>query len=247
MERKKKISAGIGPVCPEKCKNCDSTFRVSVLLFLLFTHTRYQVGGPFWDQPLHNVEFLTNVINYLNSSSEEEFRTHKRLLGLLSVAREELDCPFFFDYHSMCKRVKVSVPKLITFSSAILSLGYKLSPTHCTPNGLKTNAPPEALWSILRAWRKQCHNTKSIDALSQYTVAYKILSRGDEEEEKKVDFTHRSDAIAKSADIPRFLPNPRISNPLIPFLPLSEKNWGPGTKAGKKRYSDDTKNRFHFA
>ena len=37
----------------------------------------------------------------------------------------------------------------------IASAGYRVSSTHCTPLGVKTDAPASAIWDIMRCWAEQ--------------------------------------------------------------------------------------------
>jgi hypothetical protein len=38
--------------------------------------------------------------------------------------------------------------------SAIMNANYQVSYSHCNKNSIKTNAPPELIWSILKEWIK---------------------------------------------------------------------------------------------
>jgi hypothetical protein len=38
--------------------------------------------------------------------------------------------------------------------------GYRVSSTHATPLAVKTDAPPEVIWDVMRAWVKKQGNEK---------------------------------------------------------------------------------------
>ena len=37
-------------------------------------------------------------------------------------------------------------------SSALANGGYDISSSHCNKQAVKTNAPPEFMWDVMRAW-----------------------------------------------------------------------------------------------
>jgi tRNA G26 N,N-dimethylase Trm1 len=37
-------------------------------------------------------------------------------------------------------------------SSALLNAGYKVSSTHCSKEGVKTDAPSHVMWDIMKGW-----------------------------------------------------------------------------------------------
>lgn len=89
------------------------------------------------------------------------------LKGVLYAVSEELqdmDSVLFYHLPSMCKLLKCSVPTLVKFQSAIMNAGYGVSQVHCTPVGVKTNAPPHVLWDILRAWVRET-NPKMVSSI----------------------------------------------------------------------------------
>ncbi len=41
--------------------------------------------------------------------------------------------------------------------------GYRVSGTHANPLGLKTDAPPEVMWDIMRCWVAEHPSKKPLD------------------------------------------------------------------------------------
>jgi len=77
-------------------------------------------------------------------------------------------------------------------SSALLNAGYKVSYSHANQNSIKTDAPTEVVWDVLREWVKQKPiNEKWLK--SEFKVV-EILKR---EIKSKIDFTIRS--VSQSA------------------------------------------------
>jgi tRNA (guanine26-N2/guanine27-N2)-dimethyltransferase len=69
-----KYSPASGPPVGPSCAFCGGT---------------HKIGGPIWAAPIHDGAFLEKCITFLNRpESRQLFKTHKRMLGLLSVAAE---------------------------------------------------------------------------------------------------------------------------------------------------------------
>ena len=61
---------------------------------------------------------------------------------MLNVISEELqDCPLYYVIDKLANVIHCTVPSMLQFRSALLTLGYRVSSTHANSNGLKTDAP----------------------------------------------------------------------------------------------------------
>lgn len=81
--------------------------------------------------------------------------SRKRLLGIIrSIQEEELDIPLYYDVATLCSRMRLPVLPLPDLQAALVNCGYRVSGSHCTPNCVKTDAPNEAIWDILRVWAR---------------------------------------------------------------------------------------------
>ena len=201
-----------GPPVDNRCKYCDHTF---------------QIGGPFWVAPMHDSKFVEQLlqnlenVNNLSSTntSEKKFGTFDRMLGMLTVVEEELDeCPFYYSQDRLCALVKVGSGKMTSFRSALLNAGYKVSLSHACRLALKTNAPNDFIWGMMRAWEKL--NPVKKDKLDKGSVALKILENDKIPVYENISFELHPDANPAS----------RISN-LKRFQMNPAPNWGPKMKA----------------
>ena len=43
-------------------------------------------------------------------------------------------------------------PNHNVFRSALMNANYEVSYSHCSKNSIKTNAPSEIIWDLLREW-----------------------------------------------------------------------------------------------
>eukprot|EP00055_Hartaetosiga_balthica_P008921 m.34384 g.34384 ORF g.34384 m.34384 type:complete len:593 (+) comp6527_c0_seq2:70-1848(+) len=204
----KKFVPGQAPPISQLCNNCNRI---------------YQMGGPLWGGPLHDNDFIDECIAY--TKERGDFATEKRMMGMLATCREELDIPLFYTINGLCGNVHCSSIPHEQFRSALGNAGYMVSPTHCTPQGIKTDAPEHVIWDIIRAWVKD--NPVSSRVLEGDSPAATILSK---EITTNVDFTFNVDVQPKSSltSLTRYQMNPT-------------KNWGPKSRAkgGKRKPGED--------
>ena len=176
---------------------------------------RFNMGGPVWNGPIHDAEWTQEILREAQENPEA-FPAHKKIQSIMTMVCEELpDAPLFMDLHQMSATVKSTAVRSADFRSALVNAGYRVSSSHCNPNGVKTDAPLALLWDVMRAW-VELHPVKKQD---EGSTAHKILQKKPTTE---IDFTraHKALSKAKEKSIPRFLPNP-------------EPNWGPKAKAGR--------------
>ena len=50
--------------------------------------------------------------------------------------------------------VRCQTPPMVVFRSALLNAGYKVTFSHANKVSIKTDAPNEVIWDIVRAWEK---------------------------------------------------------------------------------------------
>lgn len=99
----------------------------------------------------------------------------KRVAGMLTSVSEELeDVPLFLQLAHMCSVLHTSTPPLLSYISALMRQGYRVSRSHTDPGAIKTDAPPRAQWDVLRCW---CRSQKRSNPLSETSPAHRILSQ----------------------------------------------------------------------
>ncbi|KAF8928341.1 RNA methyltransferase tRNA(m5U54)methyltransferase [Dissophora ornata] len=190
----KKFGVNTGPPVNETCEHCGG---------------RFHVAGPMWGKELHSVPFIERMLKHVNDVSGS-YKTEPRILGMLSVCKEEIEAPFYYTANGF---------------SALLHQGYKVSGSHAAQGSIKTDAPPSAVWDVMRSWVK-LNPVKNINAQSP---AGKILAV-----EPKIiaNFEMHPDAKSESR-----------KNHLVRFQQNPTKNWGPQARAGggNKRKADNDK------
>jgi len=194
-----KYQPGAGPVVPQRCPDCG---------------WHYNMGGPIWSDPIHDKEWVKNMLAEVERN-EKTYPGYTKIHALLTLANEELiDVPLHYDLHSMGATLKITPPNAWLFKSAIINAGYRVSSTHSNALGVKTDAPSEVLWDILRCWEKE-HPAR---AQPTPTPGEAILKKAPK---ITANWSRVPSAQSKSQrdGTPRFPQNP-------------EQNWGPKRRAG---------------
>jgi tRNA (guanine26-N2/guanine27-N2)-dimethyltransferase len=96
---------------------------------------KYEAAGPLWLGRIKEGAALKKVIKnsyYLNCTNTER---------LLNTVLLEIDVPFYYDVHRLCKTLKMNAPPIDEVMDALLDEGYAASRTHFAPTGIRTDAP----------------------------------------------------------------------------------------------------------
>ncbi|KEF59792.1 uncharacterized protein A1O9_04640 [Exophiala aquamarina CBS 119918] len=84
--------------------------------------------------------------------------------------------PFFIMPTSLAKVIHCVTPPEDQFRGAIRSLGYRVSRSHCKAGSMKTNAPWNVLWEIMREYMRTKSPIKD-GAVKKGTPGWNILAR----------------------------------------------------------------------
>ncbi|CAL9236521.1 unnamed protein product [Arabidopsis halleri] len=172
------------------------------------------MGGPIWSAPMHDQEWVTSILNSVKSM-KDKYPAYDRISGVLTTV-SEANVPLFLSLHNLCATLKCISPSAAMFRSAVINAKYHFSGTHVNPLGMKTDAPVEVIWDIMRCWVKN----HPIKVQSPEHPGSVILSK---EPSHQVDFSRHIGLLSKAQakKVARFLPNP-------------EKHWGPKLRAGRR-------------
>ncbi|GER45282.1 tRNA (guanine(26)-N(2))-dimethyltransferase, partial [Striga asiatica] len=130
---------GFGPVVPQECTDCGK---------------KYNMGGPIWSAPIHDQEWVNSILTDVKTM-KNRYPAFDRISAVLTTISEELpDVPLFLSLHNLCATLKCTSPSAVIFRSAVINAGYRISGSHVNPLGLKTDAPMEVIWDIMRCWVK---------------------------------------------------------------------------------------------
>lgn len=192
---------GFGPIVPQGCTDCGKKFNM---------------GGPIWSAPMHDQEWVLSILENVKAM-RERYPACGKIFAVLTAVSEELhDVPLFLSLHNLCGTLKCTSPSAEMFRSAIFNAGYRISGTHVNPLGLKTDAPMEVIWDIMRCWVK----THPVKVQPRDQCGSVILSK---EPTLQANFSRAFTSLSKAQvkKVARFLPNP-------------ERHWGPKVRAGRR-------------
>ncbi|CAL1296963.1 unnamed protein product [Larinioides sclopetarius] len=193
-----KYTPSVGPPVDRKCSICGHSFKMC---------------GPVWSHKLHNKDFIQKTVKHIEEESSL-YNTSKRMVGMLNVVLEELeDFPLFHRIEQLSSILHVKAPSSNEIRSAVMNAGYQVSLSHTSPTSLKTDAPPEVIWDIMRAWANMFPGKKTFELEPSKTIMSKKSSI-------EVSFKLHPDAEPKS----------RCNN-LLRFQINPAPNWGPKCRA----------------
>ncbi len=89
-------------------------------------------AGPLWLGPIKDSIFCTEAL------TEASYLHDPELDSLLSTLAEEVEAPFYFDVHAISRKMRSSARPMKVIMEALS--GHKISRTHFSPTGIKTDA-----------------------------------------------------------------------------------------------------------
>ncbi|KAK8977050.1 hypothetical protein V6N11_019718 [Hibiscus sabdariffa] len=147
---------GFAPVVPQDCSDCGKKFNM---------------GGPIWSAPIHDQEWVTAILADVKSI-KDRYPAYDRISAVLTTISEELpDVPLFLSLHNLCSTLKCTSPSAVIFRSAVINAGYRISGTHVNPLGLKSDAPMDVIWDIMRCWANFARAVASLSKAQAKKVA----------------------------------------------------------------------------
>jgi tRNA (guanine26-N2/guanine27-N2)-dimethyltransferase len=221
--RSEKFNPGFGPPVGPRCPHCEGS---------------HQFAGPFWAEPIFNQDWLDRGLAHIkdltaNGTIGQVYGTHKRILGTLFSCKDELaDVPLFFFADRVANVLRTTVPRMDAIRSAIHRMGFRVSQSHTEPGALKTDAPFEVILDIFKVWHLQTKDktgagATSVKPGSPAEFLWKTPITHIPEEKRAGLFEIIPEACTPKKDengdrLARYLLNPTA-------------NWGPGSRAGRKR------------
>ncbi|KZL80282.1 hypothetical protein CI238_10600 [Colletotrichum incanum] len=206
-----------GPPTDSHCKHCGSSMHIA---------------GPMYSGPLHNPEFIQRILDLLPTVDKNVYQTTSRIEGMLHTAMEEylpgpepeenLDpkdkelarvdhYPFFVMPSRLAGTLSTQQPPDDLFRGALKHLGYRVTRSHCRPGSVKTDAPWEAIWFVMREWVRQKAPVRT-DRINPQMPAYRLLgldkagSNGEAKEVKESSAEAQEEAEPKEEETAAAVP-----------------------------------------
>lgn len=137
-----------------------------VLEFCPHCSLPYHVAGPMWGGRMHCGEFLDAALKQAEKADEEVYGTKLRVVGMLTLAQQELEEPFYVLLNQLLSIFRTPPISLGAFSKAMGNLGHRVSLTHCKRNMMKTLAPWEVVLGVFKGWLR----TSNERLVKEYTA-----------------------------------------------------------------------------
>lgn len=201
------------------------------------TGGRMKVGGPIWSDVLHKQDVVDELLSRLEkikdnadgrddsvertgSSDIANIATYTRLRGLLTAISEELkDVPLYYLIPDLAHALNATAPSSRELIAAFINAGYRVSQSHREPTALKTDAPVDVMWDIMRCWYEKVSQSSDTKPKNLSTTATAILAQP---AKVPADFTIPQELFQPKKKATRFPPNP-------------ESHWGPKRRAGRHK------------
>lgn len=231
-------------------------------------NTRTHLAGPMYAGPIHCPKFIQRILDGLPDVSKDTYQTTARIEGMLSVALEEtlppLDenkdsptatsktkrydpaiidhYPFLFIPSVLSKIIHCVTPHENAIRGALRHLGYRVTRSHTKAGSIKTDAPWEVIWEIMREWVKQKAPVKE-GAVRPGTAGWRILRLeeksnvelpGEKTEEKTEEAKEAEgkEEVKKSKIVfDESLGREKDDRKLVRYQHNPRENWGPMGRA----------------
>jgi tRNA (guanine26-N2/guanine27-N2)-dimethyltransferase len=107
-----------------------------------------QIAGPLWLGPFKEPNFCNETISELDVLP---LNTKDKAKKLITLCRDELDIPMFYDQHVICKELGVSATGIETLLEAMRAHGFEASRTHFSGTSFRTDAPIDKIKEVIKA------------------------------------------------------------------------------------------------
>ena len=130
----------------KKCGNIETKYG-----YIISTDTKCKCGnlntvsGPLWLGSLIQKDFCKLVIKECQNL---RLNKKKEMISLIESCINEIECPFYYNSHSICKQLKISALNIDEIIENLKMNNYNASRTHMMGTGIKTNASIDIIKDI---------------------------------------------------------------------------------------------------
>ncbi|MHC1573355.1 MAG: tRNA (guanine(10)-N(2))-dimethyltransferase [Candidatus Syntropharchaeales archaeon] len=117
---------------------------------------RLKFTGPMYLGRTFSEDIAAKAIHYLEASG---FRRRSEEMKLLERLSGEMDLPFFYDHHVLCKRLGVTPSKIGYLIKELRDLGFEATGVHFSGTGFKSDAPLDLIEEVLKKGLRPSHQS----------------------------------------------------------------------------------------
>eukprot|EP00605_Chrysophyceae_sp_TOSAG23-4_P002644 GSChrysophyteH1.ASY1.ANO1.2920.1 assembled CDS len=188
------------------------------------TGSALRVGGPFWSGALHDQNVVDELLRRVSLG---DMGTSRRIQAVLASISEELkDVLFYYNIPELAANLHSTAPTKTMLRNALNNAGYRFSHFHHEPSSLKTDAPPQVIWDIMRQYCLE--NPPEGSKHKKQSEAAKSILGKDIKTEVNWIFDPKNPIYASKQGIDN-IPDNRNKKARFPVNP--ERDWGPKRKA----------------
>lgn len=197
-----KYSFAQAPTTPPNCSHCGSKLHLCGPMWAGPLHNPAFVQKmldklPSLDKQTYGT--TDRIEGMLTLALEEDLNIHKDKGDEKSASESTVDArviprlapdivdvsPFFIMPTYLAKTIHCATPSEDAMRGALLGLGYRVSRSHCKPGSIKTNAPWDVLWEVIREFMRTKAPIKD-GAVKKGSPGWNILARVRETERAAV-------------------------------------------------------------
>lgn len=133
------------------CFSCGfRSYKHGLAVFLSQTcpvcQNELSLAGPLYLGKIHEKNFCSKVLCQLETL---ELGTYKKAVKIVETCSKELDIPFYYDHHVICKSLKVTPTTLDELILELKKEGFIASKTHFSGTSFKTDAKIDSIKKII--------------------------------------------------------------------------------------------------
>jgi tRNA (guanine26-N2/guanine27-N2)-dimethyltransferase len=108
---------------------------------------KMRIAGPLYIHPIKEKEFCEEVHEEL---AKRTLGKKREALKIINTSILELDIPFYYEHHALCKALRIPPPSISAVLDALRSNGFSVSRTHFSDTAIKTDARLDELKRIVK-------------------------------------------------------------------------------------------------
>lgn len=113
---------------------------------------KMRIAGPLYIHPIKDKKFCEEVHEEL---AKRTLGKKREALKIVNTCILELDIPFFYEHHALCKALKIPPPSISSVLDSLWSNGFSASRTHFSDTAVKTDARIDQLKRIVIFERRE--------------------------------------------------------------------------------------------
>ncbi len=127
--------------------SCSDMLEMTIEKRCVVCGAKMQIAGPLYIEAIKDKRFCEQVHEELG---RRELGKKKEAMKIVAACINELDIPFYYDHHALCKTLKVPPPPISSLIDALQLNGFAASRTHFSDTALKTDARIDTIKDIFK-------------------------------------------------------------------------------------------------